>query len=123
LCIGRFTPQLVEVVEVTPPGPRALLLRDHYRPDAVHELAVSDELREQGGQWQVCGTWHTHPSGIGGMSPADLRAEAHYRLGFVGEHDPWLAIVLARPDAEWEITAFRVQTLMSGRPVVQPLAT
>src|SRR5437764_884505 len=60
LLIGVRTAKLIEALEVTRPGPKAVCARNSFLPDLEHDLRIADELREHGNGLTVCGEWHSH---------------------------------------------------------------
>lgn len=77
-CGGQlFGPRRFGTIEISQAeymGPAAVRAHDSLTLDGVHDLHLAGELsRSSDGYIRVVGHWHTHPSGPGTPTPADLR--------------------------------------------------
>lgn len=77
-CGGQlFGPRRFGTIEISQAeymGPAAVRAHDSLTLDGAHDLHLAGELsRSSDGYVRVVGHWHTHPSGPGTPTPADLR--------------------------------------------------
>lgn len=61
MLVGYWAAGDVVITFVTQAGPRATHQRDHYEPDASHDLRLIAQLyRDSGRRWTYLGDWHSH---------------------------------------------------------------
>ena len=62
------------ILWATGPGPRAIHLREYYRPDQKHDqMQIADLYERFGRRLTYLGDWHTHPAPLRHLSGRDRR--------------------------------------------------
>jgi proteasome lid subunit RPN8/RPN11 len=107
--------QLVRVLAASGPGPNAERTPTTFAYDIEHNRQVTAAMAARG--LSLCGEWHTHPSGAGRASDADLDAWAERRrtLGL----DRYIAAIVTETRAGWLIVPYLVTRGGFGRDVAE----
>lgn len=95
------------ILRATGPGPRAVHLRDHYRPDPGYdESQIATIYRESGGLITYLGDWHTHLTPFTGLSRRDRRTLRRIARCKSARVEMPLMLILSYDD-EWELAVWQ----------------
>jgi proteasome lid subunit RPN8/RPN11 len=109
LLIGApYSRGLIEILQITGPGPRSVRTADSYTPDLEHDLAIHARLRADSSKpVVVVGVFHSHPQGYRVPSSQDLTSVATWRSLLDLERLVSLIVVPAR--GGWSVDAWTVR--------------
>lgn len=109
LLLGSATPDLVEILSVSGPGPNAIREPARYQPDAQHDRSLAARMRaESDGAVTERGIWHSHPRGsIAVPSATDMTYFANLRSVVDGLYT---AIIAVPNETGWTLAAFIVRS-------------
>lgn len=95
------------ILWATNPGPRAVHLRNYYRPDpGFDESQIATIYRESGGRITYLGDWHTHLTPFAGLSYRDRRTLSRIARCKSARVERPLMLVLSYDD-QWDVTIWQ----------------
>ena len=107
LFFGAAGGRLLDILRFTGPGPRAVHRSEEYKPDASHDLAAAQEMREVHGL-EAIGSFHSHVRHRDAEpSVDDLTAWRRWRAAF--EVETFVGLIVVRDGAGWSFCAHVVR--------------
>jgi len=95
------------ILSAAGPGPKAVHLRDYYRPDPVFDEAqIATVYERSSGRITYLGDWHTHLTPFGGLSYRDERTLHRIARHKSARIKTPLMLVLSY-DGKWDVTIWQ----------------